>query len=57
MVYLLNYLTRGWTGRYLNSAHFYRFQADSTWPHSDGFNWRDKTGEYNGFGYPSASSL
>jgi len=54
--FLLNYLTRGMTGRYLNAAHFYRFQSDSTFPHSDGFNWRDKSGEINGFGFPSATS-
>jgi hypothetical protein len=55
--YLLNFLTRGMTGRYLNAAHFYRHQADQVWPHSDGFNWRDRTGEYDGFGRPTTSSL
>ncbi len=53
---LLNFLTRGMTGRYLNAAHFYRFQADAAWPHSDGFNWRDKVGEIDGFGFPTAQS-
>jgi hypothetical protein len=55
--FLLNFLTRGMTGRYLNAAHFYRHQAEQVWPHSDGFNWRDRTGEYDGFGRPTASSL
>src|SRR5262249_2480353 len=50
--YLLNFLTRGMTGRYLNAAHFYRFQAEQAFPHSDGFNWRDKSGEVDGFGFP-----
>ena len=54
--YLLNFLTRGMTGRYLNAAHFYRFQAESAFPHSDGFNWRDQTGQYDGFGFPSTTS-
>lgn len=54
--YLLNFLTRGMTGRYLNAAHFYRFQAESFLPHSDGFNWRDRPGEYDGFGLPTATS-
>ena len=53
---LLNFLTRGMTGRYLNAAHFYRFQSDSAWPHSDGFNWRDRTGELDGFGFPNVRS-
>ena len=54
--HLMNFLSRGMTGRYLDSAHFYRFQEESAWPHSDGFNWRDHPGEYNGFGFPSATS-
>jgi hypothetical protein len=54
--YLLNFLTRGMTGRYLNAAHFYRFQSESAFPHSDGFNWRDQTGQYDGFGFPTATS-
>jgi hypothetical protein len=53
---LLNFLTRGMTGRYLNAVHFYRFQADVAWPHSDGFDWRDKAGEIDGFGFPTALS-
>ena len=35
--YLMNYLSRGMTGRYLQAAHFYRFQTDDVFPHSDGF--------------------
>jgi hypothetical protein len=54
---LLNYLTRGYTGRYLDSSNFYRFQAGTTFPMSDGFNWRDKSlGERDGFGQPRATS-
>ncbi len=52
--YLLNFLTRGMTGRYLEAAHFYRFQAESAWPHSDEFRWMDHPGEVNGFGFPTA---
>lgn len=60
---LQTFLKRGHTGRYLNSAHFYRLQAEKAWPHSDGFNWRDKThaglvgAELDGHGDPIAVSL
>ncbi len=62
--YLLNFLTRSMTGRYLEAAHFYHFMADSAWPRSDGFNWRDKphinaagsTAQVDGLGFPMAAS-
>lgn len=54
--YLLNFLTRGFTGRYLEASHFYKFQAESFLPHSDGFDWRDHPSELDGFGQPSAAS-
>jgi len=60
--YLMNFITRGMTGRYLKSTHFYHFLADSAWPRSDGFNWRDRPNieasnpELDIFGRPSASS-
>lgn len=60
---LMKFLTRGHTGRYLDSAHFYRMESDRSFPHSDGFNWRDKpyfgspNEELNGQGEPSATSL
>lgn len=60
--FLLNFLTRGMTGRYLDATHFYRMQEESTWPRSDGFNWRDKPHatqsgpEVDGFGFPRAAS-
>lgn len=60
--YLLNFLTRGMTGRYLDASHFYRMQTETTWPHSDGFNWRDRphanqsSPELDGFGFPKATS-
>lgn len=53
---LLNFLTRGMAGRYLNAAHFYRHQTDDVFPHSDGFGWRDRAGETDGFGRPNAKS-
>ena len=37
---ILQFFQRGWTGRYLDSANFYRFQAGSAYPMSDGFTWR-----------------
>jgi hypothetical protein len=59
---LLNFITRGMTGRYLDASHFYRMQSEITWPHSDGFNWRDRphanqgSPELDGFGFPTAAS-
>jgi hypothetical protein len=41
--YFMNWITRGMTGRYLDSMHFYRFLTDDVFPHSDGFDWRDQT--------------
>ncbi len=56
--YLMNYLSRGMTGRYLQAAHFYRFQTDDVFPHSDGFTWRDQTSAIEpGFGRPNVASL
>lgn len=40
--YLLQWLTRGFTGRYLTAANFYRFQADQAFPRADGFHWRSQ---------------
>lgn len=51
--FLLNFLTRGMTGRYLTAAHFYRYQAEETFPRSDGFSWREKPlTELNALGFP-----
>jgi hypothetical protein len=54
--HMLNFLTSGMTGRYLDSMHFYRWVTEQTEPRSDGFNWRDKIGELDGFGRPYAAS-
>lgn len=53
-----NFIRRGQTGRYLNSAHFYRLQAETLGPHADGFAWSAKSGtsEVDGFGQPTAVS-
>jgi hypothetical protein len=51
---LLNFIRRGYTGGYLDSAHFYKMTAETAYPMSDGFNWRDKVGETDGFGNPAA---
>jgi chitodextrinase len=51
--FLLNYLSRGFTGRYLLSSHFYRYQAEHAFPRSDGFQWRDRPNtELDAFGFP-----
>lgn len=39
--FLRNFLERGFTGRYLFAAHFYRMVAEHSFPRSDGFDWRD----------------
>jgi hypothetical protein len=54
--YLMNWLQRGLTGRYLSAAHFYRFQTDDVFPHSDGFRWRDQAGVDVGFGRPQGAA-
>lgn len=59
---LLNFITRGHTGRYMHVAHAIRQQAEVMLPHSDGFNWRDRPqfgqpgAELDGFGFPTATS-
>src|SRR5258708_2392217 len=53
---LLNFVKRGMTGRYLDSAHFYRMEAEKTFPRADGFTWRSKSSsEVNGYGFPNAT--
>jgi hypothetical protein len=53
---LLNFVKRGMTGRYLDSAHFYRMEAEKTFPRADGFTWRSKgASEVNGYGFPTPS--
>jgi len=52
---LYNFLARGHTGRWLNSAHFYQYQRE-LFPHSDGFSWRDHPAEIDRYGQPTASS-
>ena len=55
--FLMNFLSRGWSGRYVLSSHFYRFQAEQAFPRSDGFSWRDRPlSELDAFGFPSIVS-
>lgn len=55
--YLYNFISRGYTGRYLDAAHFYRFVAEKGFPHSDGFDWRSRpASETDGWGFPLATS-
>jgi Bacterial Ig-like domain (group 1)/PcRGLX-like protein central beta sandwich domain/Dockerin type I domain len=60
--HLLNFLTRGYTGRYIDSASFYRMQTGTTFPLSDGFDWRTRPhykqsgAELDGYGNPNAQS-
>lgn len=39
--FLRNFLERGFTGRYLYAAQFYRMVVEHGFPRSDGFEWRD----------------
>jgi hypothetical protein len=55
--YLFNFITRGFTGRYLDAAYFYRMVAEQSFPHSDGFNWRDRTGDTDGSGWPNTDPI
>ena len=51
--YLMTFLSRGMTGRYLQAAHFYRFQTDDVFPHSDGFRGADQPSAIEpGYGRP-----
>lgn len=52
---LYNFLARGHSGRWLNSAHFYQYQRE-LFPRSDGFSWRDHLAETTQFGEPTAAS-
>jgi YetA-like protein/Bacterial Ig-like domain (group 1) len=51
--FLMNFLNRGFTGRYLSSAQFYRYQTDSAYPRADGFTWNSHQADIDGFGYPA----
>jgi hypothetical protein len=48
---MLRFLQRGQTGRFLNSAQFYRYQSSMVWPHADGTSSTDST--VNGFTWRS----
>jgi hypothetical protein len=63
---LQKFLQQGYTGRWLNSAHFYRFVAEKVMVHSDGvsstdptvnaFRWRDRDRrELDNWGMPALS--
>ena len=54
--HLLDFLERGWTGRYLDSYNFYRFQAGTAYPMSDGFDWRSHTSNATQAAAPRCSS-
>jgi hypothetical protein len=55
---LMLWLQRGFVARYVDAAHFYRFQAEQVFPRSDynenaPFNWRDRPGsELDPAGFP-----
>src|SRR5207244_3786197 len=57
LAHLLNFVRRGFTGNYLDSAHFYKFLTEKAFPMSDGFDWRTAPpSESQYFGYPTATS-
>src|SRR6185312_8675142 len=52
-----NFLRRGFTGGYLDSAHFYKFVAEKGFPMSDGFDWRTAPASESQYvGFPIAAS-
>jgi hypothetical protein len=52
-----NFIRRGFTGGYLDSAHFYKFVAEQAFPMSDGFDWRSVSpSETQYVGFPVAAS-
>jgi len=56
--YLLQWLNRGFTGRYLTAGNFYRFVADQAFPRSDGFEWRrHRPEELDPWGFPAFGSF
>jgi hypothetical protein len=58
--WLLTWISRGFTGHFLAAKQFYLFQTDETLPHSDDFDWRDKTigggGPLTTLGIPGTTS-
>ncbi|MEO8367702.1 MAG: Ig-like domain-containing protein [Candidatus Solibacter sp.] len=56
--HLLNFVRRGLTGNYLDTANFYKMVSEAAFPRSDGFDWKDKpTGEKRYFDEPTATSV
>jgi hypothetical protein len=57
LAHMENFIRRGFTGNYLDSAHFYKLVAEKAYPLSDGFDWRTKPpSETQYIGYPVATS-
>ncbi len=57
LTHVQDFLRRGFTGNYLDSAHFYKFIAEKAFPMSDGFNWRTSPATDTQYvGYPVATS-
>lgn len=40
-------------GRWLDASHFYRFEAETSWAHADGFTWRSHPADVDTCGWPS----
>src|SRR5207249_8977645 len=53
---LLNCIRRGFTGSYLDAAHFYSMVAEKGFPFLDGDSWKNHPGDMNGSGFPSQAS-
>lgn len=55
--YLMNFITRGMTGRYIQAQNWYRYAGDNLWPRSLGFNWRGQLGTLlDHYGFPQLTS-
>jgi len=59
--YLMTFLQRGWTGHWLEAAHWYRWQSGYNLARADGFTWRSYgppgNGTLDAFGQPSSSII
>ena len=53
---LYNFIRRGFTGQYMNSAYWYKYAAEDAFPMSDGFAWTSHAANTIYYGYPTATS-
>jgi hypothetical protein len=52
--YMMNFISRGMTGRLMGAEHFLKMMRETTIPRSDGFSWVSFPGQVRYFGFPTA---